>query len=261
MFSSKEEKCNMSDKGAVVSRHVVFTDDSEVVEFGFVSYENHPLCGEKMLNPPKFSELRTSDRVSARRNFSSEYQKIEFSTFCAKASENLGIDKTKDCINILTEKGIWWGTLRSTSAKTGRNINAMMDSANELIEKYEPDIEGSGNPFCVIYSGWGMMPDNKAMKNYKIIANEFGGEDNIPMDHPFIKRHLRVVCIAQARSSETNMMMLASIQQSDLVRFCKRDDFKNFLPASTFRLEPMTEKHESWKSTPHVNFKNLALVG
>ena len=33
MFSSKEEKCNMSDKGAVVSRHVVFTDDSEVVEF------------------------------------------------------------------------------------------------------------------------------------------------------------------------------------------------------------------------------------
>ena len=262
MFSSKEEKCNMFGKGGVISRHIVFTEDSEIVEFGFVSYENHPLYSEKIINPPKFSELRISDRVYARRDFSSDYQKIEFSTFCAKASQNLGsFDKTKDCISILTEKGIWWGTLKSTISKSGRNAKAMVESANELIEKYEPDVKDSGNPFCVIYSGWGIMPDDKSMKNYKIIANEFGGEDSIPMDHPFIKRHLRVICIAQARSSEKDMMILASIQESELNRFVKGGEFKNLSPASSFRLEPMTEKHRSWESMPHINFKNLALIG
>ena len=261
MFSSKEEVCDMSDKDSIVTRHIVMTNINGVIEYGFIPYSNHPLCKDKMIDVPKFSELRSSDRMEARRDFSSNYQKIEFSAFCSKASE--GVAKLQDCINILTENGVWWGRMKSVKNKNGRDSVLLVESANELIEKYEPDVKDGSNPFCVIYSGLGMKPDEKSFKNYRIIACEFGGEDNIPLDHPFIKRHLRLLCFAQARSVKMNLAIVASIQQSDLVRFVSGEpsSFNNFSPAPSFSLEPMTEEHNCWKSFPHINFKNLSLIG
>ena len=261
MFSSNEKPCDMSDKDSIVTRHVVLTAKRDVIDFGFIPYENHPLRKDKMMCVPRFAELRGSDRLDARTTFLSSYQKMEFSTFCAKASE--GVERLSACITILTERGIWWGRAQSTDSSSGRNPVMLTESANELIEKYESDTKESGNPFGVLYSGLGMIPAERALKNFRIIACEFGGEWRIPLDHPFMKRHLRIVCCAQARSSTMEMAIVASIQQSELVRFASGDSpsFKELSPTSSYLLETISERHDKWRSLPRVNGKKLSPIG
>jgi len=248
----------IKDKESLVETEIVFSNDdaTEVVSFGFIPYSKHPLISGGILSVPDFGNMRSDDRLDARRTFAATYHKFEFTTYCTKNSKR---DKMYDCVNIITENGVWWGMVSNTKSTSGVNPNGLTSASNFILEEVEND--DSDNPFCVIYSGPIVRAnEEKDINRMKIISEEFGGVHNIPHDHPFFLTRQRVASIAFVRSGDKGKAVIASIKRSELSKFC---DDKPGLASSispSFALEKTEEGEEDWISQPVLSIKKLAMV-
>lgn len=251
------QSTEIKDRESLTAREIVFSDKSgkEVVSFGFIPYEKHPLVSGEIISVPDFSSMRADDRYDARRNFAATYHKFEFTTYCTKNSKR---NKLYDCVNIITERGVWWGMVLNTSEPSGMNPSSLISASDYILEEIENDDEG--NPFCVIYSGTVVRGDGeKDEKRLKIISDEFGGPSNIPHDHPFCVSRRRIASVAYVRVGDKGKAILASIKSSDLSKFC--DEKPN--PSSSvpsFSLDKFEEGDQEWNASPKVNIKRLAMT-
>lgn len=256
---------------SIISRQVELVGDKYRAEFGFIEYGRHPLLSNLKTIVPNFSSMRYTDRTHARRAFSAIYQKLEFANYAAKITKKG--EPIYECVNLLTEKGTWWGMLLNHDGSKPRNPNAIISAANHVLKECEADDKNSNNPFCLIYSGIGFCPtEEKEFKRIRMFSEEFGGMENIPTDHPFFLKNIRVMCVAQVRVEESSAMVIASINKSEIsdIRsnidaksgwsdFINEDDLPKLLsPASSFRLDFLEENNPSWNTIPHVDFKSLA---
>jgi|APGre2960657404_1045060.scaffolds.fasta_scaffold00581_14 hypothetical protein len=245
------------DKNSLTEREIVFSDKTgkEVVSFGFIPYERHPLTSGDIISVPDFSSMRSDDRYDARRNFAATYHKFEFTTYCTKNAKRKDM---YDCVNIITERGVWWGMVLNTKRTSGINADSLVSASNYILEEIENDDEG--NPFCVIYSGPVIRGEGeKDEKRLEIISAEFGGTENIPDDHPYCVTRRRIASVAYVRVGDKGKAVLASIKSSDLSRFCD-DKPTPGSSAPSFCLEKFEEGDSEWKGSPHVNIKRLAMT-
>lgn len=256
---------------SIISRQVELVGDKYRAEFGFIEYGRHPLLAQMKGIVPNFSSMRYTDRTQARRAFSAIYQKLEFANYAAKISNKN--EPVYECVNLLTEKGTWWGMLLNNDGSKPRNPNAIISAANHVLNECETDDKNGSNPFCLIYSGIGFCPtEEKDFKRIRMFSEEFGGMENIPMDHPFFVKNIRIMCVAQVRVEESSAMVIASINKSEIGdirnRITPKSGWSDFIdeqelpkllsPASTFRLDFLEETDASWNTVPHVDFKSLA---
>ena len=259
----KQKKWNIirnneiKDKESLIETEIVFCndDESEVVSFGFIPYSKHPLISGGILSVPDFESMRSDDRLDARRTFAATYHKFEFTTYCTKNSKR---EKMYDCVNIITESGVWWGMVSSTKNTSGVNPNGLTSASNFILEEVEN--QDNDNPFCVIYSGPLIRAnEEKDINRMKIISDEFGGVHNIPHDHPFFVTRQRVASIAFVRSGDKGKAVIASIKRSELNKFCDdKHDPSSVSPS--FALEKTEEGAEDWISQPALSIKKLAMV-
>lgn len=257
----------------IISRQIELIGESYRAEFGFIPYSKHPMIIGGQIPVPKFDEMRYDDRIHARRFFSAIYQKHEFANFCSRTS----VSPFYECINVLTEKGVWWGMLINSDGSKPRNPKAIIDASSQLIKDCEPD-SMKNNPFCVIYSGTGLCPANKKeFDRARIIGEEFGGLENVPHDHPYFSNHLKIMCVAQARAEEEPVIVIASINYKEVKSLTDKvkekmsfgnktdltinDMISSFSPASSFKLDVLDKDHPSWNTLPHIDFSNLAMLG
>jgi len=248
----------IKDKESLIETEIVFSNDdaTEVVSFGLIPYSRHPLILGGILSVPDFENMRSDDRLDSRRTFAANYHKFEFTTYCTKNSKR---DNMYDCVNILTESGVWWGMVSNTKNTSGVNPHRLISASNFILEEVEN--KDSDNPFCVIYSGpLVRAKDDKDIKRVKIISDEFGGVHNIPHDHPFVLTRQRVASVAFIRSGDKGKAVIASISRSELSKFCDgKPDPSSISPS--FALEKTEEGEEGWISQPLLSIKKLAMVG
>jgi len=248
----------INDKESLIETEIVFSNDdaTEVVTFGFIPYSKHPLFSGGLMSVPDFENMRTTDRLDARRTFAATYHKFEFTTYCTKNSKR---DKMYDCVNIITENGVWWGMVSNTKNTSGVDSNGLISASNFILEEVED--EDSDNPFCVIYSGPLVRAnEDKDIKRMKIISDEFGGVHNIPHDHPFFLTRQRVASIAFFRSGDKGKAVIASIKKSELSKFCSNKPDLASSVSPSIALENTEEGDESWISHPVLSIKRLAMV-
>jgi hypothetical protein len=260
---------------SIISRQVELIGDSYRAEFGFIPYSKHPMVVGGGIPVPKFDELRYDDRINARRAFSSVYQKYEFANFCSKT----GSEPFYECINILTEKGVWWGMLINPDGSKPRNPKVIIEASSQVVKDCEPD-HMRNNPFCVIYSGTGLSPTSKKdFDRARIIGEEFGGLENVPSDHPYFKNNLKIMCVAQAMAGSEPIIVIASISHNEVKKLTEKikdtfgsnkvdsvpvstnDLLASFTPASSFKLDILDKSHPSWDTIPHIEFNRLAILG
>lgn len=248
---------DVKNKDSITEKEICFSDKTgkEVMSFGFIPYERHPLVSGNMISIPDFSSMRSNDRYEARKNFAASYHRFEFTTYCTKNSSR---EKMYDCINIITERGIWWGIVSTTSMPSAMSRELLVSASNYILEEVEIDDEG--NPFCVIYCGTVVRGEGeKDEKRLEIISDEFGGTENIPEDHPYCVTRKRIASVAYIRIGDKGKALVASIKSSDLSKFC--DEKPN--PSSSepyLRFHKFVEGDSEWQTSPKVNIKKLAIT-
>jgi hypothetical protein len=247
----------IEDKESLIDTEIVFANDdkSEMVSFGFIPYSKHPLISSGTLSVPDFKSMRSDDRLDARRAFAATYHKFEFTVYCGKNSKR---EKMYDCVNIITENGVWWGMVDNTNNGSGFNPSGLTSASNFILEEIEN--KESDNPFCVIYSGPLIRTnEEKDINRVKIISDEFGGIQNIPHDHPFFLTRQRLASIAFFRSGDKGRAVIASIKRSELNNFSDGKPEPSSVSPS-FILEKTQEGDKDWISQPELNIKKLAMV-